>query len=175
MLQICSDSTVSAEIAIAALNYLFDARSAERVTGSTLPADHQIDYDVVLSFAGEQRSFVQLLATLLKSHGVRVFYDNDERAELWGKNLYDHLFEIYSYRSRYCVILVSEEYNRKEWTNHERQAAQDRAIRDRGSEYILPIRIDGAILRSLPLSIGYLNVDMGADKIVELLLKKLHT
>ena len=45
-------------------------------------------YHVPLSFAGEDRAYVEKVATLLVSEGVSVFYDKFEEATLWGKNLY---------------------------------------------------------------------------------------
>lgn len=53
-------------------------------------------YDAVISFAGEDRDYAERLAALLKREGFKVFYDKYEEADLWGKNLYDHLTEIYS-------------------------------------------------------------------------------
>lgn len=53
----------------------------------------EFDYDVCLSFAGEERDYVSRVAEELKSRVVRVFYDLFEEAELWGMNLYDHLTE----------------------------------------------------------------------------------
>lgn len=46
-------------------------------------------YDVALSFAGEDREYVEEVAIVLKRFGVRVFYDKFEETELWGKNLFD--------------------------------------------------------------------------------------
>jgi hypothetical protein len=48
-------------------------------------------YDVCLSFAGEQRAYVEKVAQALQERGVRVFYDVYERATLWGKDLPTHL------------------------------------------------------------------------------------
>jgi len=48
-------------------------------------------YHVALSFAGEDRAYVERVATQLVSEGVTVFYDKFEEATLWGKNLYSHL------------------------------------------------------------------------------------
>src|SRR5262245_45133490 len=49
------------------------------------------EYDVCLSFAGEDREYVSQVAEHLDLHEVRVFYDAYERAQLWGKDLYQHL------------------------------------------------------------------------------------
>ena len=69
--------------------------------------------------------------------GVSVFYDEYEKADLWGKNLYDHLSDVYRKRARFCLMLLSKHYAAKQWTNHERQAAQARAFSE-NQEYILP-------------------------------------
>jgi hypothetical protein len=87
-------------------------------------------YEVALSFAGEDRAYVQMLADGLTAKDVSVFYDAFEKADLWGKNLYDHLIEIYQKSARYTVIFISQHYQAKVWTNHERQAAQARALNE---------------------------------------------
>jgi len=43
----------------------------------------EFDYDVCLSFAGEQRAYVRELAEELKKHNIRVFFDEFEEAVLW--------------------------------------------------------------------------------------------
>jgi hypothetical protein len=48
------------------------------------------EYDVVISFAGPQRSVAEAIAACLRNAGAMVFYDAYEVANLWGKNLYDH-------------------------------------------------------------------------------------
>jgi hypothetical protein len=91
---------------------------------------------VAISFAGSDREYAYSLAQLFKKEDVRVFYDEDEEAELPGRNLYIHLYDIYANQSRYCVMLVSKAYAEKSWTNHERSAAQERAFKERGSDYL---------------------------------------
>lgn len=116
----------------------------------------QFRYDVALSFAGEDRAFVEVTAAKLRELGVRVFYDDYEKVELWGKDLYEHLDYVYQRAARFCVIFVSEHYARKVWTNHERKSAQARAITEAG-EYLLPFRFDETELPSLRRTVGYLD------------------
>jgi hypothetical protein len=54
-----------------------------------------LEYDVVLSFAGEDRKYVEKTADILRQAGVKVFYDLYEDTKLWGKDLYQHLDNIY--------------------------------------------------------------------------------
>src|SRR5438876_472911 len=100
-------------------------------------------YDIAISFSGEDRPVADRLASLLVTRGVNVFYDEYEKADLWGKDLYSHLSGVYRTEAKYCLMLLSEHYAKKQWTNHERRAAQARAFAE-STEYILPLRLDDA-------------------------------
>jgi hypothetical protein len=86
----------------------------------------KFQYDIALSFAGEDRKPVKRLAKMLDATGVRVFYDEYEKAALWGKDLYQHLQSVYRDKARYCVIFASKAYAAKLWTRHELKQAQSR-------------------------------------------------
>jgi TIR domain len=98
-------------------------------------------YDVALSFAGEDREYVEAVAEALRDRGIRVFYDHYEAASLWGKDLYEHLSQIYGQQARFTVMFISQHYARKVWTNVERESAQQRAL-EQHCEYVLPARFD---------------------------------
>lgn len=130
-------------------------------------------YDVTLSFAGEDRHYAEKLANLLKSEGYSVFYDDYEKAELWGKNLYEHFSSVYKDQARYCVMFLSEHYARKLWTKHERQSAQARAFEE-SREYILPIRLDDTEIPGILGTLGYLDLrSMSIEEIYQTLVEKL--
>jgi hypothetical protein len=115
------------------------------------------EYDVALSFAGEDRQYVEQVAQLLKASGVKVFYDKFETAQLWGRNLADHLGEVYGKLSRFVVIFISKYYPLKAWPKHERQSAQARAIRD-NKIVLLPARFDDAEIEGMPSSTAYVDL-----------------
>lgn len=114
-------------------------------------------YDVALSFAGEDREYVEQVANSLQASGVKVFYDNYERVELWGKDLYEHLDFVYRKSSRYCVMFVSNAYATKVWTTHERKSAQARALTE-NQEYVLPARFDDTEIPGLAPTIGHIDL-----------------
>jgi len=127
------------------------------------------EFDVCLSFAGEDRVFVRKVADRLKNCGVRVFFDEYEEIGLWGKDLYEHLNDVYKNSARYCVIFASRHYAEKVWANHERRSAQERALIE-NREYILPARLDKTPIPGLRDTIGYVDLKKGtpasfADKI----------
>jgi len=142
-------------------------------TQRTSAAVDEFEYQVALSFAGEDRQYAEAVANGLAIHGITVFYDAFEEADLWGKDLYTHLHEIYSERARYCVLFASQQYAKKLWTTHERKAAQERAFKEKGGEYILPVRIDETPIPGLTETTGYISISKGTDHIIESLLTKL--
>ena len=130
-------------------------------------------YDVALSFAGEDRHYAQKLAELLKAEGYSVFYDEFERARLWGKNLYIHFSSVYKDQARYCVMFLSKHYTRKLWANHELKSAQARAFEE-SQEYILPVRLDDTEIPGILPTVGYLDLDsMTIEEIYQALVEKL--
>lgn len=130
------------------------------------------DYDVCFSFAGEDRQYVEKVAEIIKAEGVRVFYDSYEEVSLWGKDLYEHLDDIYKNSARYCVLFASENYAKKLWTTHERKSAQERAFRD-NVEYILPAKFDTTSIPGLRDTIGYIDLQKKSPKqLADLIIKK---
>ena len=130
-------------------------------------------YDVALSFAAEDRQYAKKLANLLEADGYKPFYDENELANLWGKNLYDYLSSVYKDQARYCVMFLSKHYERKLWTTHERQLAQARAFQE-NREYILPVRLDDTEIPGIPPTVGYLDLrSMTIEEVYEALVRKL--
>ncbi len=115
-------------------------------------------YHVALSFAGEDREYVEAVAKVLRREGVRVFYDKFEDVSLWGKNLYEHLSDIYQNQAMYTVMFISKAYRDKLWGNLERKAAQARAFTE-NEEYILPAVFDKSIeIKGLLRTTGYISL-----------------
>jgi hypothetical protein len=129
-------------------------------------------YDIAISFAGEDRGLASDIAAGLVTKGLNVFYDEYAEAELWGKELYVHLTKVYRDDSKFCLMLLSTNYAKKQWTSHERRAAQARAFVE-NREYILPIRLDDAEIDGVLDTTGYIDVrKKSLEQIVELLVTK---
>jgi hypothetical protein len=128
------------------------------VKGASMPrpVKSRKPYEVALSFAGEDRPFVEAVAEELRSMGVRLFYDTFEEVNLFGKDLAAHFGQIYRHRADYCAIFISAYYASKAWPQLERQHAQARALAER-REYILPIRLDDTEVPGLSPTIGYVD------------------
>ncbi len=133
-------------------------------------------YDVAVSFAGEQRDFVEDVVRGLDLPKGRVFYDADFKAALWGEELTEVFTKLYRDEARYVVMFISREYAEKEWCRVERRAALTRRMQTQGA-YILPVRLDSTKLddvAGLLSTIGDLDgVREGVRGVIECLQEKL--
>jgi len=132
-------------------------------------------FDVAISFAGPQRAIAEAIATRVRDAGFEVFYDAFYPEQLWGKDLAVFFDDVFRRKSRYCLIIVSKEYVERDWTNHERQSAVARAIKERGKEYILPVKMDDSTeLPGVANTVGYITLGQySIENIAEMLIAKL--
>jgi hypothetical protein len=131
------------------------------------------EFDVAVSFAGEDRDYVESIVTPLKAIGVRVFYDSDFTPELWGEDLVEYLDDVYRNKSRYAVMFISSHYASKMWTRHERRSALARGLTE-SRAYVLPVRLDDTPLDGLRPTVAYLDArTFGVDGIVQAIRAKL--
>jgi hypothetical protein len=140
---------------------------------SSTPQSTGRQYDVCLSFAGEQRPYVERVAQALRERGKSVFYDKYEAANLWGRNLVEHLDWVYRESAHYCVLFASAEYAAKNWTTHERRSAQARALEER-EVYLLPARFDDTEIPGLLPTVAYIDLrNMSPEQFADVIIEKL--
>lgn len=111
-------------------------------------AKNDFEYDIALSFAGEDRKYAEILAVELEKEKIKVFYDNMEKAKLWGKELHIYLKDLYRIKAKFCVIFISKYYINKKWTKLELKSALAREFEE-DKEYILPIKLDETEISSV--------------------------
>ena len=130
-------------------------------------------YEVALSFAGEQRAYVEDVARTLQSRAISVFYDNFETVRLWGKHLPEELQRVYEHGASMVVMFISAEYVKKAWPRHERRAMLSRAVRE-SNEYVLPVRFDDTEVPGLPDGVFYLKAaDYSPAQLAAMIAEKL--
>jgi hypothetical protein len=131
-------------------------------------------YHIALSFAGEDRAYVEDVANHLRSASVDVFYDLFEEEDLWGKDLYEHLTSVYRDQAMFTVMFVSEHYVNKLWGTHERKSAQARAFSE-SREYILPATFDPSVkVPGMLETTGYIDLNKKTPaQLSDLIVRKL--
>jgi hypothetical protein len=139
----------------------------------TADAEPAYKFDVALSFAGEDREYVEQVAEPLRSAGLQVFYDSDYQADMWGEDLVEYFDQVYRVKARYAIMFISHYYATKMWPRHERRSALARALEERRA-YILPVRLDDTPLEGLRPTVGYLDARVvGLEGIVRTALNKI--
>ena len=132
-----------------------------------------IMYEAALSFAGEQREYVEGVALALQARGISVFYDEFEKIALWGKDLGEELQDVYERRSDCVVFFISKAWVEKAWPRHERRASLSRAIQQ-PRDYLLPVRFDDTPVPGLSGSIDYLRAkDYSPAELASVIAQKL--
>lgn len=136
------------------------------------------DYEVALSFAGEQRYYVEKVSKELTKLNIRHFYDYNEQINLWGKNLTQYLDSVYFEKSMYFVPFISKEYKEKVWTKLEVNSALDRNMTEsypNFQQYILPIYFDDTRIPGIVGTIGYIDATkLTPEKIACMIYEKLN-
>lgn len=152
--------TATAEFAISELldSFGFETERAQPAVPERKRADGSsgFEYAAALSYASEQRSYVEQVAKILRDREIPVFYDAFEEVKMWGKDLALFLEELFRKKARYCVMFVSSDYARKRWPRWEGQAAIARLVEEK-EEYVLPVRFDDTELPGLRPTIKYLD------------------
>lgn len=94
------------------------------------------EYDVFISHASEDKvDFVEPLATALKEAGITTWYDSDQIG--WGQSIRQSI-DKGLVDSRFCIIVLSQDFLNKYWTNYELNGIFQKDSRANGS-VILPI------------------------------------
>ena len=137
-----------------------------------MDATQAFKYDVAISFASEDRDVAEAIVTALKASAIRVFYDADETAALWGTNLVDGLTRLYHKEARFALMLVSRHYAQKRWTTLERKAIQARAFMQ-DDPYLLLLKIDYTELEGILPTDGYVVWQNNPEFIADLIRQKL--
>ncbi len=132
------------------------------------------EYDIAISFAGEDRGHARQLAErLYHVYGLKIFYDDYEQSKLVGEDLVEYLTNVFQDAASYCILIISKYFVEKPWAVTERRAALARKHEQFGQAYIIPVRLDDTPVPGLPNTIGYIALPkVGSDRAAQLIYQK---
>lgn len=107
------------------------------------------EYDIAISFAGENRELARCIADNLEILDVRVFFDEYFESNFLGKAWSNEFKRIFSLDSRLVVCLLDSHHKEKLWPTFERECFQPR-VQD---EDVIPIYLDETIFPGIPADI----------------------
>lgn len=135
---------------------------------------HQYEFDFALSYASEDRHYVDDIARILKENHVRIYYYPDQQIRSWGTNILTRLNDVYGRKSRYCIIFISEHYRDKKWTSQELYSALEREMYSKNA-YILPVKIDDTEIPGIKSTTGYMDLrEMTTSELAWTIIRKLN-
>ncbi len=123
-----------------------------------------LEYNFAISFAGEYRFYMQILAKELRKLGYKVFLDKEFETKMISESLNDYLTKTFKYKTEYVIIFVSKEYKEKFYTNQvERKAIIDKEY---FQDCIILLQFDNTVLNEIPKDIFY--IDLRDKKLEEI-------
>jgi hypothetical protein len=103
-------------------------------------------YDVAISFAGENRELARFIAESLEELDVPIFFDEQFEANFLGKTWARQFQEIFSEKSRLVVCILDKHHLEKIWPTFERELFMPRIA----EESVIPIFLDGTKFPGVP-------------------------
>ena len=117
--------------------------------------EHKI-YDIAVSYASEQRAYVERFVQRLRFHKLSVYYDRDAQRRMVGKILDQELHRIYIQESVCCVLFLSDAYAKKPVTRYESQIILSESIFR--NQYMYIFKFDQISLPGLNRNFIYSNI-----------------
>jgi|ERR1035437_1888274 hypothetical protein len=107
------------------------------------------EYEVAISFAGENRELARFIAESLTALDVSNFFDEMFEANFLGKAWAEQFKDIFSKKSKYVLVLLDEHHAKKIWPTFEREHFTPRIA----DESVIPIFLDDTKFVGIPSDI----------------------
>lgn len=104
------------------------------------------EWDIAISFAGENRDLAKFISEKLKELDVSVFFDEDYETDYLGKRLSDQFQSVFGKSARYVVCLLDKYHRHKIWPTFERDVFVER-VKDQA---VIPIYLDDEKFVGIP-------------------------
>lgn len=130
------------------------------------------EFDLAISFAGENRELARRFAEKIEVFDVSVFFDELYESNLLGKALTKQFTKIFNDQSRFVLCLLDRFHLDKIWPTFERETFRKRLA----EEAIIPVYLDDSTFLGIPEDIyGFdmkkgqseRDIDNAVDKLVE--------
>lgn len=109
-------------------------------------AERNYEFDVAISFAGENRELARKFSEKLELFDVSVFFDELYESNLLGKALSKQFTRIFNEDSRFVLCFLDANHHDKIWPTFERETFRAR-LKD---EAIIPVYLDNTRFLGIP-------------------------
>ena len=117
------------------------------------------EFDIAISFAGENRELARIITEQLEMLDTHVFFDENFEANYLGRAWGAEFNRIFSADSRLVVCLLDTHHNKKIWTTFERECFRPRVP----DATVIPIMLDDTNFVGIPDDIVGIHFDWDPD------------
>ncbi|HGE8283651.1 TPA: TIR domain-containing protein [Serratia marcescens] len=117
------------------------------------------EFDIAISFAGENRELAKFIVEQLAELDISVFYDRNYEDNYLGGPWSKYFNDIFVNRSRLVVALLDKHHHNKVWPTFERDCFSERV---RNSE-VIPILLDKTIFAGIPRDLVSIQFELNGD------------
>ena len=139
-----------------------------RLPGDPIDIDtHQ--FDVALSFPGQCREYVEIIAEMTRDKvgHDKCFYDEHYTAQLARPDLDLLLQGIYRDRSKLIVVFLGQDFQNSEWCGIEFRAIRE-ILKTRDPKKVMYLRMDDGPVEGVTVTDGYIDVrQYGPEQIAQ--------
>lgn len=117
------------------------------------------EYDLAISFAGENRALAALLAAQLSEFDANVFFDEYFETNFLGRAWAKEFKRIFAEDSRLVVCILDSHHAEKIWPTFERECFQPRV----DEAAVIPILLDDTVFPGVPKDVVGIHFDWQPD------------
>lgn len=115
--------------------------------------ESEFEFDVAISFAGENRPLAKHIADQLLALDIQVFYDENFEANYLGKTWAKQFSKVFGASSRYVLCLLDSHHQEKIWPTFEREVFSPRVA----NEEVIPVFLDDTPIVGIPKDVVGIN------------------
>ncbi|SFI64552.1 TIR domain-containing protein [Aerobium aerolatum] len=117
------------------------------------------EWDVAISFAGENRTFANFVGEQLRELDISVFYDRNYEDNYLGGLWSKEFLEIFVNKSRLVVAILDQHHKDKVWPTFERDCFTSRV----SDAEVIPVFLDRTIFPGIPSDLVSIHFLFGGD------------
>ena len=117
------------------------------------------EWDIAISFAGENRTLAEFIGKQLGDLDISVFYDRNYEDNYLGGLWSKQFSEIFVQKSRLVVAILDQHHQDKVWPTFERDCFTQRVP----EAEVIPVFLDKTIFPGIPTDLVSIHFDYGGD------------
>lgn len=117
------------------------------------------EWDIAISFAGENRTLAEFIGEKLRDLDISVFYDRNYEDNYLGGLWSKQFLEIFVQKSRLVVAILDQHHSEKVWPTFERDCFTPRVP----EAEVIPVFLDKTVFPGIPTDLVSIHFDYGGD------------